>query len=627
MSSNSNGNNGLVPHSDDTNHNSWGIQHPNDTAVQGSLFSSQPPSTPSWGYIPETPMEVDNKNYIKRLSEDVLGDIFMLCIPTKTIPTNDYRFTLKDTPVALGHVCSSWRRIIHSESRFWKTLDLPVSLSVTNHRKDTVKSIKRTSAITRLWFENAKEGPITLRFRVHVQDPGFMERKPTIDEEYVHLARRIVKRYSTRISKLELDVPTPRYLAVFDDTCARNEQNPLYNNTAPTDFTHLESVVIRCEITENPDGWASPDPIKLFHHAPKLRKLVVLANHDNMIANGRIEYPYSQLTHLLLSHGVGLPNFASILSQCTNLKHGYFDLAKPNSLLHNVIPETPGAVHPTVLKHLETLTVVYVNEGNPSVFRNLFFPKLRNLCIDCHNGLNLEGIPPTATEGWDTLFRSPSLRRLHLGHGAVPYTHIVQSLHDADQITELKLELKPSNFQPALFDGLSMSPTAGTPPVLPNLATFRVCFLQRDDDYAIAQGPGAQFWQQIMGPGRPPQPHFHSPGPKLSEMVETRFQGGQGALRKFTMNVEKVKEGPGVIPTRLLLNTQEDLMRCKRQGLKVAYTDHNVSRQWGKSIRDGIRGLFITHWDEGPMLRLVDMDGRYDYSTRWEAKITMHDLN
>ncbi|KAK6996915.1 hypothetical protein R3P38DRAFT_3370723 [Favolaschia claudopus] len=60
----------------------------------------------------------------RRLPQDILGEIFLACLPTG----GNAMMSAREAPLLLGHICSSWRAISFAQRRLWAALHIAVEI-------------------------------------------------------------------------------------------------------------------------------------------------------------------------------------------------------------------------------------------------------------------------------------------------------------------------------------------------------------------------------------------------------------------------------------------------------------------------------------------------------------------
>ncbi|KAF9042201.1 hypothetical protein BJ165DRAFT_256472 [Panaeolus papilionaceus] len=154
---------------------------------------------------------------IRRLSDDVLVEIFCHCIPT----TRNARPFVSEAPLLLTLVCKKWRTIAMSAPRLWTTLHIPVvfnyspRLWVPYRRFQYIpKADVPQSAFSELyscrnvgldqWLR--RSGHLSLSLSLYWSTPGAPaeNRDPTASLRRATLD--LIARYADRISRLDVDI-------------------------------------------------------------------------------------------------------------------------------------------------------------------------------------------------------------------------------------------------------------------------------------------------------------------------------------------------------------------------------------------------------------------------------------
>ncbi|KAK6977583.1 hypothetical protein R3P38DRAFT_3123693 [Favolaschia claudopus] len=70
----------------------------------------------------------------RRLPQDVLGEIFLACLPTG----GNAVMSVREAPLLLGHVCRAWRSLSFSQRRLWTSLHIAVEIFKSSEGKSGV---------------------------------------------------------------------------------------------------------------------------------------------------------------------------------------------------------------------------------------------------------------------------------------------------------------------------------------------------------------------------------------------------------------------------------------------------------------------------------------------------------
>ncbi|KAF9042199.1 hypothetical protein BJ165DRAFT_256460 [Panaeolus papilionaceus] len=153
---------------------------------------------------------------IRRLSEDVLAEIFCHCIPT----TRNARPFVSEAPLLLTLVCKTWRIIATSTPRLWTTLHIPAvfiySPRVRSPNRSTLFGHQADAPIPADLPHNALYAArdagldqwlsmsASLPLSISLYDAFSAQASPSnLRRATLHL----IARYAERISALEADVP------------------------------------------------------------------------------------------------------------------------------------------------------------------------------------------------------------------------------------------------------------------------------------------------------------------------------------------------------------------------------------------------------------------------------------
>ncbi|KAH7919235.1 hypothetical protein BV22DRAFT_1041125 [Leucogyrophana mollusca] len=102
-------------------------------------------------------------SHARRLPPEIVAMIFAFCLPLDALP----RATPLDAPLLLGHICSTWRQILHSTPRLWTSL--AVHLPVTTVYWDEL--VEEVLAVMHTWLERSQPFPMTIAFIDHGRFP------------------------------------------------------------------------------------------------------------------------------------------------------------------------------------------------------------------------------------------------------------------------------------------------------------------------------------------------------------------------------------------------------------------------------------------------------------------------
>ncbi|KAJ7157561.1 hypothetical protein C8R43DRAFT_996927 [Mycena crocata] len=211
----------------------------------------------------------------RRLSEDVVREIFLACLPTE----GDAVMSSREAPLLLGQVCSSWRKIAFSTPHLWRSLHIVVPNKAR---------MPQITAAASAWLTRSGVLPISLTLVVSVQCEG---RAPGASTCNVETMIGILTDFAPRWKRVKITLSPHTILT------------PL-TNLRPEDVPMLESI----ELTSVGSGsWHNLVlPLKIpwrrftFLSSPTIRKASFTSLGGNLLG---LALPWPLLTHLHLRSG------------------------------------------------------------------------------------------------------------------------------------------------------------------------------------------------------------------------------------------------------------------------------------------------------------------------------------
>ncbi|KAJ6584013.1 hypothetical protein DFH09DRAFT_1144044 [Mycena vulgaris] len=289
----------------------------------------------------------------RRIPNDVLGEIFVACLPTAHNAVIDQG----DAPLLLGRICRHWRSVAYSTPTLWSSLHIPslmLEWDWDTAKVPVARSVERKlEEVVAAWLDRAAACLLSISFS-RASDHPFMS-PDTVDH---------VLGVSSRIHTLYIrgyGISDVRPLLLL-----RGEDLPC-----------LESIAIRCRSNaEHPlTFW---DGVPVFN-APNLRRISFNALADAL----KLPLPWPQLTDLNLEcfievippnevyGGLDLNGVQEVLRRCPNLVRCCLRATKSS-------PFTPGPI--LTLPHLTTLTL-YQYFPSVQLLGCLVLPNLRYLGV------------------------------------------------------------------------------------------------------------------------------------------------------------------------------------------------------------------------------------------------------
>ncbi|KAJ7252150.1 hypothetical protein B0H12DRAFT_966372, partial [Mycena haematopus] len=95
---------------------------------------------------------------VRRLSLDVLQEIFVACLPTH----RNCVMSASEAPVLLGRICSSWRNISLSTPRLWSSLHIVEPARIEYLPKIREQKHAQLLEVTKAWLERSGQCPLTI---------------------------------------------------------------------------------------------------------------------------------------------------------------------------------------------------------------------------------------------------------------------------------------------------------------------------------------------------------------------------------------------------------------------------------------------------------------------------------
>ncbi|KAJ6584012.1 hypothetical protein DFH09DRAFT_1144043 [Mycena vulgaris] len=291
---------------------------------------------------------------LRRIPNDVLGEIFVACLPT----AHNALIDPGEAPLILGRICKHWRSVAYSTPTLWSSLHIPPLTQewVWPHvpKVPVARSVERKlEEVVAAWLDRAAACPLSIFFS---RFPNHLLESPDAVDRVIGASRRI------------------RNLHIWG-TCI-GPVRPLLLLRGE-DLPCLESIAIKC----GPDAdhplpfW---DGVAVFD-APNLRRISFNAHADAL----KLPLPWVQLTELNLEcsieyhppnqgqGGLDLNGAQEVLRRCPNLVRCCLHITNSNSF-------TPGPI--ITLPHLTTLTL-YQSFPSVQLLGCLILPNLRYLGV------------------------------------------------------------------------------------------------------------------------------------------------------------------------------------------------------------------------------------------------------
>lgn len=307
---------------------------------------------------------------VRRLPPDILGEIFVHCLPTDRNPTR----SLAEAPLLLGMICRSWRDISLSTPRVWTGIHVYIPhVLISQHQSLSDLVELRTQGVQR-WLGRSGTLPLSISLKISRQFP---HDSIILLEE---LARTLI-RLSPRWSCLDLRVPYA-FLKIIQQS------------VKPDNLPRLRDFRADLQWTTPPDGDADHPEIlcQRFLAAPTLVS-VAIVHHLQHARSLLLPVSMASLTSLAIqcmaenveeSLMFTTQEALAILMQCKRLQR----LHLPARLVHATAEDVLARVD---LPDLIDLKLViygdggdiseYARSGYHAFFARLCTPSLKHLVL------------------------------------------------------------------------------------------------------------------------------------------------------------------------------------------------------------------------------------------------------
>ncbi|KAF5372315.1 hypothetical protein D9615_009228 [Tricholomella constricta] len=293
---------------------------------------------------------------IRLLPHELLMKIFKytvtVCHPSRS----------SKSPLALTHVCSTWRNVL-SGSDFWNELELFVMPS-------TKASPGVFSERVASWYGHSSSShPLRLSVWIGGTPKDF--------DVQADLSQSIAA-FSPRFVKLSLNFEFGNYDALAPFLCLPSDSLPALESLCLLAGTNEEAV-------EPGDTPPLLPPTAVFAAAPRLHTLYLSVPSRLLTDLTRLCLPWTQLTHLIIANAITLSAFTHVLFQCAprlrSARFACISIAADHSDPAPRPPRLPSVPQTfPCLEHL-SLSVLFcaTRPGTPSILNVLQLLRLPNL--------------------------------------------------------------------------------------------------------------------------------------------------------------------------------------------------------------------------------------------------------
>lgn len=266
---------------------------------------------------------------IQRLPVELLAEIFLLCISTRSPPMIHVS---TEPPTSLCRVCRTWREVALNLPRLWTALSVDMDALAVGAEEN-----KSLPDLVHQWVARASHLPLTFRFKLT---------RFGADESTAFNA--FVAPFAHRLRHLDM-------ISWID---------PKLWSRSQLQFPVLEAVILRHRLADADVNFAPFIPL------------------------AQLLLPWNQLTHLFTDYVFGFAEFQRTFRECHRLQQGIFALfcLRPPSA------ESHDSKQYVVLHHLVELTVCFVLWIDFAILSPFELPALRTLRVETDK-LNSGGWP------------------------------------------------------------------------------------------------------------------------------------------------------------------------------------------------------------------------------------------
>uniref|UniRef100_A0A0W0G8T9 F-box domain-containing protein n=1 Tax=Moniliophthora roreri TaxID=221103 RepID=A0A0W0G8T9_MONRR len=229
---------------------------------------------------------------IRGISEDVLAEIFLHCLPTDRIPSR----SVAEAPIVLIMVCRKWKEIALRTPRLWAALHIYFP---TIHRHLEAKSkpiFKRRREGVEKWFRRSGDLPITFSLVVHHYEMDF--------ELYYKPIVKTLSLFAHRWQNVNFKVPTNmlRLLAkaINPENVPRLQKLKIDYGLESYSFNAQDFFGMGGPMQMHPQNNGELPFSEVLAKAPGLRSLALYNYKQNVCA---MHVAWENLTHLELMTG------------------------------------------------------------------------------------------------------------------------------------------------------------------------------------------------------------------------------------------------------------------------------------------------------------------------------------
>ncbi|KAK7451123.1 hypothetical protein VKT23_012799 [Stygiomarasmius scandens] len=298
----------------------------------------------------------DTLSPIRRLSRDVLQEIFIHCLPAD----ENASLNASKVPFLLGRVCSSWRTISHSTPYLWTSLHITQSVDDPHDRLHYT----RIRPVVENWL---KRSGSSLPLSISMSKTAFSGLKsPLAEDRDAELDTvRLLLPFMHRCRRLSLDVSV-------------RSIEPILELSSGTIFETLETLIIHRQSLKSAGRGGRMDfhPWSKILGSPRLRRIWIQAPY---LSSKDLVLPLGQLTHLDIRVRLRRKDMNTMLLRLTDCEQ----LVSCTLRVDRESDHLEPLISPVQLPNLEILNVFSQSEQDLGpFFASLRLPRLRYLCCE-----------------------------------------------------------------------------------------------------------------------------------------------------------------------------------------------------------------------------------------------------
>jgi hypothetical protein len=297
-------------------------------------------------------------SYARRIPNELWQEIFIHSLPSE----RNAVMSCSETPILLGHVCITWRRMALSTPQLWATLHIPLPTRMLFSgpaEKSVHEKVNQRREVAEMWLRRSGDIPLSISLAEPVHGPP-------VGSNLASLILKSLMVFSQRWKHINFLLSTSSIASL---TTLSEEDVPILESFSIRDVTPRTTA-------SGPAGvWDSP----AFLRAPRL--CTVAFQH---MAGDLLGYPlrWSQLTEIWIKdHGRSSSTFSlllpstvlEILTRCTNLQLCRLDMAPAVGA-----PIDNDEALKTVFLPLLTTLSIWETQNLSPFFQRLHVPALRH---------------------------------------------------------------------------------------------------------------------------------------------------------------------------------------------------------------------------------------------------------